>query len=124
MRKHRDSGETLVEVMLTIVIISLTVTALLSAIGTVGKAGTAQRNGVRADFVLRNYAEAIKVGAQSCATPGATYTVTTVASPGFVPTITPSGFTCPAVATPQLLLVKVVGPLGLTETMQMKVATP
>ena len=110
--------------MLTIVIIGLTVTALLSSLGTVGRAGNAQRNGVRADSVLRSYAEAIKVGAQLCASPGAIYTVTYVAPTGFTPSVLPTGNTCPPVATPQLLTLKVVGPLGLSETLQIKVGTP
>ena len=125
MKMRRDAGETLVEVMLTIVIIGLTVTALLSALGTVGKAGNAQRAGVRADAVLRSYAEAIKVGAQLCTAPAATYTVTTVALPaGFSQTVSPTGNVCPALSTPQLLTLTVLGPLGTSESMQMRVGTP
>ena len=126
MKLRRDVGETLVEVMLTIVIIGLTVTALLSALGTVGQAGNAQRAGVRADSMLRSYAEAIKLGAQSCTTAvGATYTVTTVApQAGFILSVTPIGNACPPVATPTPLTLKVVGPLGTSETLQIKVATP
>jgi type II secretory pathway pseudopilin PulG len=120
---RRDAGETLVEIMFTIVIIGLTVTALLSSLGTVGKAGNAQRNGVKADFVLRGYAEATKLGAQSC-TVGATYTVTYTPPTGFTPSVTPVGNACPPVATPKLLQLKVLGPLGLQETLQIKVSTP
>jgi hypothetical protein len=124
-RTRRDVGETLVEVMLTIVIIGLTVTALLAALGSVGKAGNAQRNGARADSVLRSYAEAIKVGVQLCTAAGATYTVTTLAPPtGFTQSVLPTGNVCPPLATPQLLTLKVLGPLGLSETMQIKVGTP
>ena len=113
------------EVMLTIVIISLTVTALLAALGSVSRAGTAQRNGVRADSVLRSYAEAIKVGAQLCTTVGAAYTVTTLAPPtGFTQSVLPTGNICPPIATPTLLTLKVLGPLGLSETMQIKVGMP
>ncbi len=122
--RRRDAGETLVEVMLTIVIIGLTVTALLSSLGTVGRAGNAQRNGVRADSVLRSYAEAIKVGAQLCASAGATYTVTYVAPTGFTPSVLPTGNTCPPLNNPVLLTLKVLGPLGLSETLQIKVGTP
>jgi type II secretory pathway pseudopilin PulG len=120
---RRDAGETLVEVMLTIVIISLTVTALLSSLGAVGKAGNAQRNGVRADFVLRSYAEATKVGAQTC-TVGGTYIVTYAAPTGFVASVTPTGNTCPALATPKLLVLQVTGPQGLLETLQIRIGTP
>ncbi|HEY0519761.1 MAG TPA: type II secretion system protein [Ilumatobacteraceae bacterium] len=123
MRTRNDAGETLVEIMFTIVIISLTVTALLSSLGTVGRAGNAQRNGVRADSVLRNYAEAIKSGAQQC-TVGGTYTVAYTAPTGFTPSVLPADNTCPPVSTPKLLVLKVTGPLGLQETLQIKVSTP
>lgn len=124
MRGRRDIGETLVEIMLTIVIIGLTVGALLSALGTVGKAANSQRISVSADYVMRGYAEATKLGAQSC-TVGGTFIVTYSAPAGFTPSgVSATGNTCPPVATPKLLQLKVIGPLGLQETMDIKVSTP
>ncbi len=75
MRTRGDSGETLIEVLFTIVIVSLTFSALFTALATAGNAGNVQRTSVQSDVVLRNYAEATKAAAQDCVYPG-TYTVT------------------------------------------------
>ena len=58
MRAERDVGETLIEIVVTIVIVGLTIAALLSSLATVGNAGNAQRRSVQTDVVMRNYAEA------------------------------------------------------------------
>jgi hypothetical protein len=120
---RRDIGETLIEILLTMVIIGLTVTALLASLTTAGNAGIAQRNSVKADVVMRNYAEATKAAVQGCVV-GGTYTVV-------YPVPLPAGFAvggagtvCPSVAAPQLLTLTVTGPSGLHATMQIKVATP
>ena len=134
-RSGRDVGETLIEVLFTIVIVGLSFSALFASLATAGNAGIAQRNSVQADVVIRNYAEATKAATQTCVA-GGTYTVV-------YPTLLPTGFstsmsvvgtvgsggvvavgTCPPVATPQLLTLKVTGPLGLQSTMQIKVNTP
>ena len=122
MRARRDVGETLIEILVTVVIIGLTVTALLSSLATAGNAGNAQRNSVQADVVMRNYAEATKAGAQGCVR-AATYTVVYV-HPRRCPVSRPTGNVCPPVATPQLLALDGHRPLGLHETMQIRVSTP
>jgi hypothetical protein len=122
MRAIRDAGESLVETVLSVVLISLTVTALVSSLSTAGNAGTAQRNSVKTDIVMRDYAEAIKSATQGCVA-NRPYAV------GFVP---PSGFTvamdkvatCPTVDAPQLLTLSVEAPTGATVTMQIRVRTP
>ena len=127
-----DRGETLIEVLLTIVIVGLTVTALLSSLATVGNAGNAQRNAVLLDVAVRNYAEATKTAARGC-TAGATYTVVV---PGLLPTgFTLSvagvgagagigiGSTCPSVLAPQTLTLTVRGPHGSHATLQITVNT-
>jgi type II secretory pathway pseudopilin PulG len=96
MKALRDVGDTLIEILLTIVIISLTVTALVSSLATTANAGTAQRNSVQADIALRNYAEAAKVAVQSCvvgATTPATFGVTYEHPVGF--TVTANSNLCP-----------------------------
>lgn len=123
MGTRRDVGETLIEIMFTIVIVGLSAGALLSSLATVGRAGNSQRIGVIADVALRGYAEAIKAGAQVC-TAGATYTVSYSAPVGFTSSVQPSGNSCPPVDSPQLLTLTVAGPLGVEETMQIKVGTP
>ena len=122
MRKRGDVGETLIEILLTIVIISLTITALVSSLATVANAGTAQRNSVKIDVVLRDYAEATKAAAQSCVV-GGSYVVT-FSAPGYTPTVNPSDTLCPAVTSPKMLQLTVTGPAGSHATMQLRVRTP
>ncbi|MEP7202778.1 MAG: type II secretion system protein [Ilumatobacteraceae bacterium] len=126
MRTRRDAGDTLIEILCTIMIIGLTVGALLSSLGTVGRAGNAQRNSVRADSILRSYAEATKAGVKSCvqAVPPATYTVAYTPPAGYSPTVLPTGNMCPAPDAPRLLKLNVSGPLGLQASMQIKVGAP
>ena len=123
MRARGDVGETLIEIVVTIVIIGLTATALLSSLATAGNAGNAQRASVQADAVLRNFAEATKAGVQQC-TPSATYTVNYVPPTGFGVSVVPAGSVCPTFAEPQLLTLNVIGPRGLQESMQIKVSSP
>jgi type II secretory pathway pseudopilin PulG len=125
MRARRDTGETLVEILLTVVITGLTITALISSLGVAGNAGNAQRSSVQTDVVIRNYAEATKAGAQGCVdVAGATYIVDYTPPPGFTVATDPTGSVCPALDTTQLLRLDVTGPLGLNQTMQIKVRTP
>jgi type II secretory pathway pseudopilin PulG len=123
MRRPRDVGDTLIEILLTVVILSLTITALLASLATAGNAGNVQRNSVQADLVLRNYAEATKAATQGCIA-AAGYTVVFTPPTGFTATSVPTTTTCPAVTTPRLVQLVVTGPLGLRETLQIKVATP
>jgi len=133
--ERADVGETLIEILLTVVIVGLTFTALFSSLSGAGAAGNAQRNSVQADIVMRNYAEATKAAVESCVL-GGTYTVAPplplpprfTASTTVVGVVGASGVvavgTCPPVATPQLLLLTVTTPLGSPLTMQIRVSTP
>ena len=127
MTRREDVGETLVEVMLTIVIIGLTITALLSSLATVGNAGNSQRIGVQGDVVMRNYADAAKAAADDCVA-GAALVVTYPAVQAPLPTgfSLPTGAsgTCPAAGTTSKLTLVVVGPRGFRDTMDIKVRTP
>ena len=122
-RAMADIGETLIEIVLTVVIIGLTITALLSSLATVGNASNAQRTSVQTDLVMRNYAEATKSATQNCVV-GGTYTVVYPALPtGF--SVSGAGSACPTqVTTPLLLTLSVQGPSGPPTTMQIKVNTP
>ena len=122
-RARPDAGDTLVEILLTVVIIGLTVTALLSALASAGNAGNVQRSSVQVDEVMRNYAEATKSAVQQC-TAGATYTVAFAAPTGYSVSAAPIGNSCPSVSSPLALSLTVNGPLGVGETMQIIVRTP
>jgi type II secretory pathway pseudopilin PulG len=126
-RARTDVGETLVEILLTVVIIGLTVTALLSSLATAGNAGNAQRLSVQADVVIRNYAEAAKAAVEGCVAGGSYTVVYPVAEaplpPGFS-SPTGAGGLCPAVNTTQPLTLVVTGPRGFRDSMDIKVRTP
>lgn len=121
-RVRKDIGETLVEVLLTIVIISLTITALMSGMGTVATAATAQRTSVTVDLTMRNYAEAIKGAVQNCVANG---TFVMPAQPsGFAVAVAPSDTLCPPVATAKVLKLTVSRSSVPLATMQIEVRTP
>jgi Tfp pilus assembly protein PilV len=120
---RKDIGESLIEVVMTIVIVGLTVTALISSLATAGNAGNVQRSSVQADVVMRGYAEATKAAAQGCA-PGTSYVVV-YSSPGYTFAAIPSGSICPSVAAPQkLTLVVTTTSTGVQRKMYIRVASP
>lgn len=123
MPARRDVGETLIEILLTVVITGLTIGALVASLATAGNAGNVHRNSVKGDIVLRNYAEATKAAVETCIV-GASYAISYTAPTGFTVASVPTTLTCPAVATPRLVQLVVTGPLGLRETMDIKVRTP
>jgi type II secretory pathway pseudopilin PulG len=122
-RTRPDIGDTLVEVVLAVVIIGLTVTALLSALANAGHAGNVQRSLVEMDATMRNYAEATKSAVQSC-TAGGSYSVSFMPPADYSVSAAPASTICPSVANPAVLDLTVQGPLGVHETMQIIVRTP
>ena len=58
--RRAESGETLVELMITIVVVGLGVVAILGAIWTALRISDYHRKTTNADVVLRNYAEVLK----------------------------------------------------------------
>jgi type II secretory pathway pseudopilin PulG len=122
MRQRNEAGETLVEIVLTIVIIGLAVTALLAGLSTAASASKAQRDLVTVDTVMRSYAEATKEAVRSC-TNGGTYTVVYTAPPGYA--VSGAGTTCPSTSAAQTRTLQVSGPNGTpTKTMTIMVRTP
>ena len=125
MRARNDVGETLIEIVLTIVIVGLAAGALLSSLATAGNAGNAQRRSVQVDYVLRNYAVAAKVGVQNCIT-NAKYDVTYLAPTGFsVSGVAAIGNNCPLASTTQPLTLTVTQvSSGFHDSMDIRVRTP
>jgi type II secretory pathway pseudopilin PulG len=114
----------MIEILFTIVIVSLTFTALFTSLATTGKAGSAQRISVQADVVMRNYAEAIKAATQTCVA-GAAYSLPSIpARPAGYLAPTGAGTTCPAAGVVQVLTLTVPVPSGPSVTMQITVMTP
>jgi type II secretory pathway pseudopilin PulG len=94
MRDER--GDTLLEVVISLVLIGLVVGAYFATYQTTSGNSTTQRNLVTADGVLRSYAEATKAAArEQCATQP-TYSVTSYTPPtGY--TVNPlTNQTCPS----------------------------
>jgi type II secretory pathway pseudopilin PulG len=58
--RHNESGDTLVEILVAMVIISLVASALFATIVTTASSSKAHRDVAAVDTVLRDYAEATK----------------------------------------------------------------
>jgi len=74
MATKRDTGESLIEVVMTISIIAIAVTALIASLASASKSSASHRQTQTADVVMRDYAEAVKMATATC-TPDAAYTV-------------------------------------------------
>lgn len=124
MRQRTDRGESLVEIVIAVVIIGIAVSALLMSLGATGTSAQFQRASVETDTVMRNYAEATKAAARECS--GSTDSYSPGFSPpsGFTISATPAGGACPGVRTSQQLTLAVVGPTGVSQTMQIVIRTP
>jgi Tfp pilus assembly protein PilV len=121
MRARTDRGETLVEVILTIVITSVTVTALIAGLSTTTTAAEMHRQHTAGDMVLRNYAEATKLAVQGC-TVGGKYTVDYTPPTGY--TAIGAGGTCPPTTSAQVVKLSVTLPSRVVKTMEIGVRTP
>ena len=66
MRRGSEGGETLVEILISVVIIGLVVGAIFATYTAAAKASKSQRDLVTADAELRDYAEALHAAAENC----------------------------------------------------------
>ena len=123
MSERRDGGETLIEIVITVVITSITITALVSSLATTGSAGVAQRNRAAADTVIRNYAEATKQAARSC-TVGGTYSVDYTVPDGYTAVAEPADGACPDTSAVKRITLTVTEPTGVFDSMQIAIRTP
>ena len=120
---RRDVGESLLEIVMTVVIIGITVSALVSGLASAAGAGEAHRQSVRSDTVMRNYAEAAKSAARSCVE-GAPLDIDHEAPTGFRISTTPDAPVCPSVKETLQLELEVVSPNGSNDRMTVVVRTP
>ena len=96
-----ESGETLLEIIMALVIIGLIVSAYFATFSTQGSGTAAQRNLVTADGLLRDSAEATKSAVRTDCANSTTFTTTTTSLPGF--SVASSTNQCPsATATVQV----------------------
>jgi type II secretory pathway pseudopilin PulG len=130
-----ESGESLVEILIALVIIGLVVSAYFATFWTSSTGSTTHRSLVTADAVLRDYAEAIKRAVRDPdPTPGAgcgapsstTFTVTYTQLAGFPVSSNPAVIAqpCPPPATVQHEVLTVTLPSGMQRSMTIEVRTP
>ena len=120
MLRDRDRGETLVELVLAVVIIGVSVTALVSALATAANASVVQRDSVIADTTLRNMAETAKAAAHACVV-GTPIDLGITPPDGWTAATSPDQALCPSPTAPLHLELIVANPEGRTSSMQVVV---
>ncbi len=119
----QDLGESLVEIVITVVIIGITVTALVSGLGSVAAAGNAHRVGVQADAAMRNYAEAVKSAVRGCID-GASWVPDYSPPEGFRVSMSPEDTSCPNAKEARRLELTVDSPTATRQVLTIVVRTP
>lgn len=127
MRNRHDAGETLVEVVLTIFIVSIAVTALIASLSTAASSAISFRDEVNTDTVMRNYAEAVKLASKSCQA-GVAFPTGLIVYPAlpkdFKVRMAPASPTCPAVNQTLTITLYISWPGAVDKQMVIKVRTP
>jgi Tfp pilus assembly protein PilE len=121
-----ESGETLLEIIMALVIIGLVVSAYFATYSTSALASTSQRDLVTADGLLRHYAETIKGAVRHDCASSTTYTTTSTSTTipsNFLVTVSPATQNCPA-ATVQPVVISVKLPNGTTRSLSTEVRSP
>lgn len=80
-RSHDDAGETLIEIVISVLLISIAVTALVSATTSAANLSLGHRRVTDTDVALKKAAEAVKAATYK-AGPAPTYTVPAPSVPG------------------------------------------
>jgi hypothetical protein len=98
-RAQNESGETLIEIIISLLVIGLVFGAFFAAIATTSTASKTHRDLVSADAMLRDSAELTKDAVRDdCTAPGATYSVAYSTLPqrsGFAYPPDVTGHACP-----------------------------
>jgi hypothetical protein len=91
MKVRHDSGETLVEVVMSLVLVSLAVSVMFAGFTTASRSAKNHRDLAVVDLTLRSYAESIKDSVRtSCANGGLTYNYPAFTVPVGVTALTPT----------------------------------
>jgi type II secretory pathway pseudopilin PulG len=127
MRRRDESGETLVEIVIALVILGFIVSAYLASLATASTSSKTHRDLVTADAVLRDYAEATKGAVRaSCAGSATTYTVSFSSPSGFAPPTPVPGSTqpCPATTSVSVVHLTIAMPNGTVKSLDIDVRAP
>ena len=120
-----ERGETLLEVLVSLVVIGLVIGGLFANYATSATASKSPRDFVTADALLRSRAEATKQAVRRDCASSATYTTTTTSLPAnFNVAVSPSTTSCPGVTTVQPLVITATLPNGHTKTLSVEVRSP
>lgn len=119
--RRNESGETLLEIVMALVVIGLVVSAYFATFTTQATGSGLQRNLVTADGLLRSYAEATKSAVRTDCARSTTFTTTTTSlPPGF--SVTASTNQCPAsVSSIRQVDITVNMPRGVKRTLSIAV---
>ena len=127
MPTRDETGETLVEVIIALMILGVVVGAFFATVATTASAAKAHRDLVTADAVLRDYAEAAKQGARDFCLPsntGTSFPVSYTPPAGSGITVTATGTTCPAPTTVNRVDITAQLGNGTTKMLSINVRTP
>jgi prepilin-type N-terminal cleavage/methylation domain-containing protein len=134
-KRRSERGETLIEILITLVLVGLVVSAYFATFSVQGAGSTEHRTLVTADGVLRSYGEATKSAVRAqCAsftsttftvsfTPPAGYTVNPLASQPCPPSSTPGTTVSPSQPWAPITIT-VTMPNGQTRSMNLAVRSP
>ena len=124
----RQSGETLVEILITIVVIGIVGSAAFFAISVGATNSKNHRDLVTADQLLRNYAEAAKQAVRAtCTGSNSTFTVGNQLTPEEVAQnwqLSATGLNCPAASGVQQVDITATLPTGTTKKLSIEVRSP
>lgn len=127
-KQSPEAGESLVEVLISLVVMGIIVSAFFTVIMTTTKSTTTQRDVVKADAVLRDYAETAKHVVRENCNSGNTATSFTVALPpaqlpnGF--SVGPASVSCPSPTTVNMVEITATLPNGVEKQLSINVRTP
>jgi type II secretory pathway pseudopilin PulG len=124
--KHSERGETLIEIICSVVLIGAVVAAIFANYSTATRASSTQRNLVTADVILRRYAESLQAAVQKDCATATTFTTTTTSLPPHFSAapVLPLGSTCPSATSLEVATVNVVTPNGRTRSVQTELRSP
>ena len=127
LRRRGEAGETLVEILISVVIVGLVMGAIFATYATAATASKDGRDFATVDAVLRNYAEAAKQATNATCTSsnaGSPLNVIYVPPGGFKVSAPPAELICPPLKSVGQLDISATTPGGATHSLVVDVRTP